>query len=458
MSNPSKPRAGPVVVVGAGIAGLSAAWELARRGLHDVRVLEAGSRAGGTIATEEENGFRFELGPDAFLTRKTAVAELCAEIGFDGEIIGCLSAAVRTRILHQGTLQPVPEGWQMLAPGSIRGALATPLLPAAAKLRIAWRALRPPPRAHGEESVAQFLERNFGPEIVSAVAEPMLAGVYGGDPEELSISEIMPGLAKLGAGGRPLLPQLRRQSRPGAENGSPFSSLRAGMGSLVAALVRALDQRLAPAWLHLDWRVERLEARPEGRWRLYHAGGTCVDATAVVLALPAWSAAAMLAPEFDQLAAVLAQWPYRPACTVNLAYAPAPSLPDGYGFLVPRGEGLSMLACTFAHQKFAGRAPSGGALLRVSLRRGGERGNAVEAARRELAQVLGLHAEPVATRVAHWPGAMPQYNVGHQARLADVIGRLPPGLHLAGSAWRGIGIPDCIQSGRQAAREIVDGA
>ena len=437
-----------VAIVGAGVAGLSAACELTQAGRRDFVLLEASGRAGGVIATEAAGGFLLEAGPDSFLTSKPAGATLCRELGLEAEMIPTLPNPGGARIWHRGRFHPLPAGWQMLAPTRLRPLLAsgfsTGLLRPTVKLRLAARWWRTPPPAPGEETVAQYLRRRFGPgagqALADTVAGPLLAGVYGGDCEKLSAAGFL-------AASAPRPPAPDAPSRP-----SLFTSLVGGMGSLITALVA----HLPPGALRLGCPVAAVTAATAGGYRLALAGGEVIEAGALIVATPAWAAAALLRPLDPALAEPLAAIPYASSVNVNLAYAALPALPAGHGFLVSRGQGVRLLACTFAHQKFAHRAPPGSALLRVFY--GGEVAEWPEEqvaalAQAELRQILGLTASPLRLAVRRCPRAMAQVTLGHQARITAIAAARSrhPGLQLAGNAYQGIGVPDCIATGRAAA-------
>jgi len=432
------------IIVGAGIAGLSAAWELTRTG-HPVTVLEASGRAGGVIASRAHEGFLAEQGPDSYVRSKPEFAALCRELGIEDEIIAAQPQPGGARVLHRGSLQPLPAGWRMIAPTRLAPVLRSPLFPLAVK----WAALRHwrgrrggQGEAAGEESIATYLRRRFGDRAGQAfadtVAGPMAAGVYGGDAEHLR------------------LPPLPPAAPAGAAAAATFASLRGGMG----ALVTALQAQLPPGVLHLGTPVAGITAAPGGGFQVHPAAGPARAADAVIVATPAWRAAELLADLDTALAAPLAAIPYGSSLNLNLGYAPAPVLPPGYGFLAPRAEGYQLLACTFAHQKFPHRAPPGAALVRVFYSGAAlahDDDAAVALARRELRAILGITAAPVWTHLQRAPRSLPQYTVGHGARLAALQHAMArhPQLALAGSAYQGVGVPDCIASGRAAARRVA---
>lgn len=452
--------ANSIVVIGAGISGLSAAHALLSRGARDVTVLDAAARPGGVIATRRENGFVFELGPDSFLTAKPAALSLCRELGLGDRFVGSNDGARKTWIWRHGRLMPLPAGWQMLGPARMAPVLATPLLSPRAKLRLLreWWA-RPEPFL-ADEAVARLLRRRFGAETVAAIAAPLLAGVYGGDAEELSAAAVTPRLLELARRGSISRALWRARRRAPQSAPAPlFTTLRDGLDELPAALAA----RIGAQRLRLHCRVLKLELRA-GEYYVQCDGGAGFTAGAVILALPAAAAAPLVEGLDGELARELAAITYSSSLTVNLAFAHEPPLPPGTGALVASGEGLRLLACTFMHRKFPHRAPPGAALLRVFY--GGRRDAeawampdpaAIALAQSELRRMFGIRVEPAAACVARWAGAMAQPAVGHLAQLERIEAALArhPNLALAGNAFAGIGIADCIAVGRRAAERIL---
>jgi oxygen-dependent protoporphyrinogen oxidase len=468
-------------IIGGGIAGLAAAWELEKARAAGEAVsytlFEAGLRLGGSIASEVVNGTLLERGPDSFLTEKLAAAELCRELGLGGELIPSNDARRRTCIVVRNRLVPLPDGLMFLVPTRLIPTALTPLFSLRSKIRMGLELLHRPRPAAGDESVAALVERHYGAEAVDRLADPLLSGIYGGEAAELSAQAVLPRLVEMerkhGSLTRGML-TARRQMRARAHtanqtgNSVPpatFTSLRGGMQRMVDAIAAGLDA----ASIRLNMPVSGLGRAQDG-WQV-EAGGDVYGFDAVIVASQAWAAAALLDQVDAELAADLAAIPYSSSITVNLVYDEARmgALPDGFGFLVPASEGRVMLACTFVHRKFLGRTAPGKAVLRAFL--GGTRNEALLAesdpaliamVRRELSEILGRKVlppalEPELTQVTRWRRAMAQYSVGHRDRMARIAARVEalPGLRLAGNAYDGIGIPDCIRLGRQAARELV---
>lgn len=450
------------IVIGAGITGLSAARALIAAGVTNTLVLESSARAGGVIASCREGEFLFEQGPDSFLACKPAALALCRELGLEARLLGSCNAGRKTWIWRRGKLAALPAGWQFLAPSRFTPLLVSPLIGLGAKLRLArewWAAAEP----EGEdESVANWVRRRFGAEVLEAMAAPMLAGVYGGDAEELSLAAALPRFAALARQGSVSRALWRDRRAAHARAQAPaFLTLRGGMEELVAALAASIGSER----LRFGFRAAFIEAEGGG-YRVRGADGASLAAPVLIVAAPAPAAAQLLRGLDLELANELAAVTYASSMTVNLAYAPAPPLPAGTGALMARDESIRMLACTFMHRKFPARAPAGTALLRLFY--GGRRDEAILArsdddvlalARRELRLLFGIEAQPVAALVSRWPAAMAQPALGHLARLRRIEAALTrhSRLALAGNAYGGVGIGDCIASGQHAAARVARG-
>src|SRR2546425_8291170 len=463
-----------LVVVGGGITGLAAAHravELARqRSLAlDLTLIEARDRLGGTIATERADGFLIEAGPDSFLAEKPWALELCRRLGVEDRLVRTDDRFRKVFVWRRGRLHPLPDGFQLLAPTRLGPFLSSDLFSWGGKLRMALDLVRP--RAVvDDESLGAFVRRGLGREALERVAQPLVAGIYTADPDELSLAATMPRFLELERRERSLILALWRARRraPATAEGtsgarwSLFVTFADGMGELAEALAG----RLPPGAVHLKHRVDGIERG--GRWRIDLGAGGALEADRVVVATEAHGAARLLRYVDPPLATMLQMIPYASSATVSLGYrrADIPHPLNGFGFGVPRVEGGQLLACTFASVKYPGRAPEGGALLRCFL--GGalnaavlerDDGELIQRAREELSVALGVTAEPVLARVARHPFAMPQYGVGHRKSVEAIKRRLEtaPGLALAGAAYGGVGIADCVRSGESAAERVLLG-
>ena len=459
------------VVVGGGISGLTAAYRLAARPDLQVTLLEASPRLGGKIRSEQEGGYVVEAGPDSFLAAKPAALALCRELGLEPRVIGTLPDGGGTFILHAGRLEPLPEGITLLVPSRFGPLLRSRLLSPRGKLRMGLDLLVPPRRDDGDESVAAFVRRRLGRQAFERLAQPLLSGIYAGDAEQLSILATFPRLRETelrhGSLIRGMLAQRRATppKAPAGPNRSGFLSLQGGLEELIAALAARLDGCENVA-LRTSTPVAGVAERPEGGYALALGNGERLETDALLVAAPAGPAADLLAGFDPELAAALAEIPYVSSATVALAYPRevVASLGGGRGFVVPRVEGRELTAVTWVTGKFAGRAPEGMALVRGFVGRAGHEDAVrlpddalIALVRRELRDILGLAAEPARAWVARWERALPQYVLGHQERLARIEARVAahPGLALCGAAYRGVGIPDCIQSGETAAEHVA---
>jgi len=470
-----------IAIVGGGIAGLAAAFELekarAAGAQVDYTLYEERPRLGGSLASEIVDGAVLERGPDSFLTEKPAAAELCRELGLGGELLPSNDAARKTYIVVRNRLVALPDGLMFLVPTKLIPTALTRLFGLRTKIRMGLELLHASRPSGGDESVAALVRRHFGQEAVDRLADPLLSGIYGGDAEQLSAQTVLPRLVemetKYGSLTRGMLAAHKRM-RDAAKNSSGpkrvalpiFTALRGGMSQLVDALVARLD----PANLRMGTPVSAIRRTVGGGWSV-EASGTTETFDALILAAPAWAAGGLLGPVNATLGSELGDIPYSSSITLNLVYDEKEigTLPEGFGFLVPAVEGRAMLACTFVHRKFLGRTPPGKAVFRAFL--GGMNREALLAesdealvltVRREMAAILGAKTfsadvEPEHAQVSRWRRAMAQYAVGHKERMQRIAARAAelPGLRLVGNAYDGIGVPDCIRLGRQAARELA---
>ena len=449
-----------VAIVGGGIAGLSAAYELSRRGVPFV-LLEAGDRGGGVIRTERVDGFLLEGGPDTLLAQKPAALGLARELGL-GERLTPVNMQQRTLyVLHRGTLHPLPDGMVLGVPTRVAPLVRTRLFSWPGKLRMAGDLVIPRGRAK-DESIASFFRRRLGREALDRLGAPFLAGIHAGDAETLSLPSNFPALTAIETRHRSLIRGML-SARPRSASPPPpmFYSLQGGLGELVDALVAHLPAE------SLRLRTPVREVRKSGDdYVLVSEDGAELRARSVVLALPPSQTSALLAGIDADIASALGRIRFASTAAVYLGYRRADVAHplDGHGLIVPETERLDTAACSFFSTKFPGRAPEGHVLLRGFL--GGVRHPAsaqgddedlVARVHNEMAPVLGLHGWPVLTRVFRWPSATPQIEVGHRERMAALERRLAahPGLFLTGSGLHGTGIPDCVADARAVAGKVA---
>jgi protoporphyrinogen/coproporphyrinogen III oxidase len=444
-----------VAIVGGGIAGLAAAWELQKRHVAAC-VLEAAPRAGGVILTERFDGWTIDAGPDSILVQKPAAVSLCRELGI-GERLQHTLTPRTAYVLRDGRLHPLIEGSALGFPIRLGPLAASSLFTAAGKVRMAMEALLPRRSSEGDESLASFVRRRFGEEAVDYLAEPLLAGIHAGDVDRLSAKSLFPRLIEVERTHGSVIRGFRALRVAPSSQGA-FVSLPGGMSELVDVLTKALT----PRTVKLGSRVSEL--RRANGFTLETAAGP-VAARAVILGVPAYAAAALLR-SVDTVAAGLCETiPYASTGTVALGFRreQVDHPLEGSGFVVPRVERSPLLAATWVTSKWPGRAPDGHVLLRAFL--GGGRDphrldrsdpDLAGVAHEELAALLGIRGEPAfPPRVYRWTRQSPQYEVGHHERVRTIEERLSavPGLFVTGSGFRAIGIPDCVQDGRnQAAR------
>lgn len=450
-----------VVVAGGGITGLSAAWELQQHAGSAVRVtvIEATSRWGGKVQTDAfeipgAGAFTVDAGPESFVTRKPEAWELAQALGLADQLISPGSETRGMYVLHHGRPQPVPLG-----PVAF---VRSPLLTARGKLRLLAEPFVPAPAAGGDESLASFVARRLGREALEAFVGPILAGIYNADPEHQSLLATAPVMRALEREhGSLVAGALARAARPrrSANGARPprFFSFANGAQALIDRLVERLQARLL-----LHTAVEHIVAQGE-KFAVLLTGGVRLVADAVILATPASTAALLLKQAAPEAAALLGRIRYNSIGTVSLAVR-ASDLPAGLkvrGLMVPRRAGRAIDAVTFTSAKLPTRAPEGHALLRVFFGAGDpslvtlddERLLAVVS--RELRDLLGLNVPILSYRAYRWPNGFPQAAVGHLEQVEAIERCLPPRLLLAGSAYHGVGVPDCIRQGSQAARQVL---
>lgn len=461
-----------VAIIGGGVAGLSAAFYLqkkARAAGHPVAItlFEAAPRLGGKLLTRRPEGFVVEGGPDSFINQKPQGLQLCRDAGLGDELLPSNDATYKTRLLRNGRLLPFPEGFRLAVPTRIWPFVRSPLISPLGKLRMGLDLVIPRRRSTADESLADFITRRLGREALERIAGPIMSGIFVADPERMSVQSTFPMFVELerkyGSLTRGIRIARRHAAARGAVAQSVFTALRGGMEALIEALAHRFDGAV-----RTGCEVRGLVRMPEGGFRLELADGPAFEADEVIVAAPAYAAAELIAPLHAPLAAGLRAIRYVSSATISLSYrdADVAACPDGggFGFVVPRNEPAQLLAFTWSSRKFDGRAPAGQHLVRAFI--GGSRheelaerpeAEMLRIVQDELRRILHIRAEPSGVWISRWPKGNPQFDVGHLDRVAELERQAAevPGLHLVGSAYRGVGIPDCARSALAAVERIL---
>jgi len=458
------------IIIGGGIAGLSAAYYLQEfsTGRADFTLIEDSAQWGGKIATVHENGFLIEGGPDSFLTQKKAALDLCRALGLESSLSGSKSSEPSTTyVWNNGQLHAIPEGMMLMAPTMILPFLQSKLISWPGKMRMGMEALIPRKTGGEDESLAQFVRRRLGREMLDKIAAPLMAGIHSADAEKLSISSTFPMFPEMERAYGGLLRGMIRKKRQSTKASSQktatsmFMTLEGGLGQLSEAIV----DRLPPRSLRLNCRVKSVSPLGYG-YRVALRDGTYLLADDVIFATPSYVTAELVEAMDPALAGLLRSIPYVSTATVSLGFRRGQIHHplNGFGFIVPATEPRRITACSWSSQKFTHRAPEDCVLLRVfaggalaERNAGLDDASLLQLAREELRTIMGIEATPVVARVFRWPRAHPQYEVGHGARVTAIETALQahPRLHLAGAAYRGSGIPDIIQNAMNAAMNIA---
>jgi oxygen-dependent protoporphyrinogen oxidase len=451
--------------VGGGIAGVTAAYELAQQARSGanlkVTLFESSHRLGGIVETVREGGFIIECGPDAWVTEKPWAKALADELGLSDEIISSNDATRKTYVFLDGHLQPMPDGMRMMVPTDLTALDNSELFSLEAKQ--AFHAelsradeLKATAPLH-DESVAEFVHRHFGAEVLEKIGAPLLSGVFGGDVTKLSVRAVMAPFVAMEQEQGSLIKALQSRAKSTTDKPAIFTSLRSGLGTLIDRMIATIP----PEWIRLSDEVSYISNDDEG-WLI----GTAKEVErfdAVIITAPIDAARTLLEP-IDSRIAELMEMDASSAVVVGFGYTNHFAIPPGFGFLVPPGSGNLLLAATFMDQKFSDRVPENGRLLRAFfggpaaerlMRCGNDETASV--ARLELASILGPLPEPQVTVVRRWPRSLPQYSVGHLERMAELTDRVHAlnGLTLLGNGYHGVGLPDLIRDARTAIRAIT---
>jgi oxygen-dependent protoporphyrinogen oxidase len=474
-----------IAIIGGGITGLACAHRVFELTKHlpnppEIILFEAASVAGGVISSLNLNNAIMELGPDSFITEKPWALDLCQRLGLTNQIIPTQEAKRRTFIASGNKLHPLPDGFVMLAPTKLLPFATSPIISLRGKLRMALDILIPKRKIaegqNADESLADFVTRRLGKEALDRIAQPMISGIYTADPTKLSVTAAMPRLPKMeeehGSIIKALLKRNQNSSGTAGARYSLFVSLDQGLSLLIKTIIKNLPE----GFLRLNTKVAEIVRTPcktiEGQnpkksvWQIKLQDGSTCDATALIVSTPAHQSAKLLESVDPNLSTKLNAIPYASSAVVNLLYEKKATagIIDGFGFVVPACEKRAILACTISSNKFANRAPEGYVALRIFL--GGAMqpesyalsdDQMLKAVKTDLRDLLGITAEPVSHKISRYPLSMPQYHLGHLALVKEIgeASKDLPNFALAGNAFHGVGIPDCIHSGEIAAEQIL---
>jgi len=473
MMNKQSPK--HVTVIGAGISGLSAAhrlWELSNETdtAVDITLVDARNRLGGVIHTIRRDGFLIDSGPDNFVTIKPWAMALIRRLGIESELISTNEAHRSALVVRKGKLQPIPEGFLLMAPTKVFPVLASPVFSIPGKLRMGMEYFIPPRVTNGDESLASFVIRRFGREALDRIVQPLISGIYTARPERLGLRATMPRFLDLEAKHGSVIRGMRKESKARKTTGSGarygmFVTFKDGLHTLITALQNRLEQ----ADFRLNQQAVQItkhagDAGPP--WHIRMADGTAIETDAVIITGPSKHAARLLTDTDPTLADDLAQVEYASSAVVHLAYQrrqighPL----DAFGCVVPLIENRDIIAASFSSIKYRGRAPKDTVLLRAFMggalhphMAGREDAELIRLACADLNDLLNISGSPMFTVVSRWPDSMAQYDVGHLNRIAALREKVDKHtcLALAGNGFEGVGIPDCVRAGETAAESIA---
>ncbi len=477
-----------VIVIGGGVAGLGAAYKIRRAAAegHDVDVVlyEKDSRTGGKIATEivEHDGERFIVdgGPDCFLTEKPAVHRIGKLLGFFDDELPTDDSRKKTLILSRGRLHVMPDGVMMFAPTKFVPFATTGLFSWPGKFRMAMDLFIPRKKvAEGEfndETLEDFVVRRMGRECLDRLAEPLVGGVHASDPAMMSLAATFPRLLEMEQtygslmkgflAARKKVEEMKKKypPKPGAKPRTFFTSLNNGMVQLPAKMTEAIGAERIRTGVGVE-RIERLE---DGSYKVMLTDGSTDTADAVIVATESWAAEPMVRSVDSDIADALAQIPSSSSATVSMAFDESEVGIDmnAFGVLCPMVENRALLAATYSSTKWPGRAPAGKVMFRGFV--GGPQNQEImkksdeelmDIVLAEFRSILGLDpaAKPLFRRIFRWNKGMPQYTLGHIDRVSFIEDRCAetPGLALAGGSYRGVGLPNCIESGERGASKVL---
>lgn len=466
-----------VAIAGGGISGLTAAYKLLKLAKAQGKNLKVDlydpNGLGGVFETTKKGDYVFEGGPDSFFTKTPEVLDLCHELGIESQIIPTESSNRKSMVAKKNELIPLPEGFVMIAPSRMLPFLTSPLLSREGKLRAIEDLAIPPEKNRAEESVAAFVERRLGKEMLDKIVQPMVGGIYVGDVQKLSAQSCLPEFVQMERTSGSIIEGLVQSQSGQKENQetkgaryAKFFSFTDGMGFLISSLATAIEE-LNGECFHKKLSV-RSVSKDENKWKLEFEDQSSTSYDAVVLALPAGALGSVFQNINPNLAETCRQINCASSIVVNLVFDIKdvdPTKLDGFGFVVPHESGRDLLACSYLSRKFKGRCNSEQVILRAFL--GGilhpeimqeSDEKITELVLKELDYFLGLKNKPVYSYLCRWQEAMPQYTIGHQSRIDAISKHLEdfPGVYITGNFISGVGIPKCIELASNASLSVVN--
>lgn len=468
-----------IAIIGGGITGLAAAYELTQQARRtnskiDIELFEQAPELGGKIITKKDDPYVVEGGPDCFIVEKPWALQLIKELGIENELLNTSSGASGTFVFDNNALHRLPEGVMMMVPTKMIPFISSKLISWPGKIRMGCDLFIPKRKESGDETLASFVKRRLGQEALDKMAEPLIGGIHAGNPENMSLLSTFPRFLEMEQdGGSLIVGMLKRQKKmaemmkkrpasPGPKR-TFFISLNEGLGRLVDKLATVIgDEKI-----HCNRKISQLKPTPEGGWLIDAENHEPTVADALIVTTETYAAAEMLENEHPRLADLLNEIPYVSSATISMAF-PRQAIPhplDAYGFIVPKIANRRIMAVTWSSIKWGHRAPQGMVLMRAFVG-GAQRQelascddqNMLAMVREELSSIMGITSAPEKSWIYRWPKGMPQYIMGHLERLEaiETITKEQKGLYLTGAGYRGIGIPDCINQGRQAAVKALE--
>ena len=470
------PKPFRIAIVGGGVSGLALMnrlFELKEKSSAslEITLFEASNRLGGTIETEKKDGFVLEKGPDSFISDKPWALVLCKKLGLEPEMIGTQNENRKSFVVRNGKLLEIPPGFYLVAPTQVRAFLKNGLFSLPGKLRMMCEPFVPRGGAEQDESVSAFIRRRFGRECLDRVGQAMIAGIYTGDPDKLSIFATMPRFKELekeyGSVIRGLLVKAKKDKGSFKKASGPRYSLFLSFLDGMETLINKIKEKIPADAIRLNCGIKEITQEPQtAQWRLLTTAGEMRVFDAVCSTVSSKITGRLIGKTARTLSGHLNKISYESVATVNFAFRRQNirHALDGFGFIVPRIEKSPLVACSFSSQKFVHRAPEGMTLLRVFV--GGAFGRSIfqredkelgEMALSELSRLLGITGKPLFSSLSRYPEAMVQYGVGHLSLVSDIEDELKKhrGLFLTGSSYRGVGIPDCIRDAELTAQQVI---